>query len=242
MSLDDIWSEPLAEEPIVRGREKRLLFLPDDSDHDVEEQSGPPNGGDSRLPITDAPESRGTHSYKEKLDTIFADIDDEDLFADADKPMDLEGMRRRAQERIAATQLPIPSIPKDITDNSQMTEKTDHKQRHPVLKLDEERLLGPEGFPSLLKEYKSFKVSGKGKEVCSSDALAIFNNHLNFTSRDKTHDLERLFRMYYAWTHRLFPKYQFRDTVERVEKLCRARRMTVITWLNNLRSRIQDIT
>jgi hypothetical protein len=39
------------------------------------------------------------------------------------------------------------------------------KPRRPRAKLDEDRLLGPNGFPRLRDDLKRFKVKGKGKEV-----------------------------------------------------------------------------
>jgi len=43
--------------------------------------------------------------------------------------------------------------------------ETGKKKRAPRPKLDEERLLGPKGFPKLLEEAKKFKFGPKGKEV-----------------------------------------------------------------------------
>lgn len=199
--LDDIWAEPLAEEPIPASerRKKAPLFLPGDSDEET-------SGFQDLPPATETTEIEETlHPDKGKLDAIFADIDDgnEDIFANVDKAIDLEDMQNRAKAKIAATQ---PSTAMAVDDPQPTSKKDGSSQRRPVAKLDEERLLGPDGFPSLLKDYKAFKVSGKGREA---------------------QDLERLFRIYHGWTHRLFPKYRFQDTVERVEKLCRSRRMAV---------------
>ena len=33
--------------------------------------------------------------------------------------------------------------------------------------------------------------------------------------------------LYQLWAHRMFPKTQFRDTVEKVERVCRQKRMLV---------------
>ena len=40
-------------------------------------------------------------------------------------------------------------------------------------------------------------------------------------------DLNRLMNLYQFWAHKLFPKIQFSDLVERVEKLCHSKRMHV---------------
>jgi len=40
-------------------------------------------------------------------------------------------------------------------------------------------------------------------------------------------DLNRLIRMYQYWTHQMYPRHTFNDTIERVEKLTHSRRMHV---------------
>ncbi|QRW27491.1 chromosome segregation in meiosis protein 3 [Rhizoctonia solani] len=86
------------------------------------------------------------------------------------------------------------------------------KARKTLPKLDENRLLDQgDGMPALVRRSKEFKVKGKGHELS---------------------DLNRLMQMYQLWAHKMFPKMQFQDTVERVEKLCRTKRMHVAlsTW------------
>ncbi|KAF9520633.1 hypothetical protein BS47DRAFT_1378805 [Hydnum rufescens UP504] len=95
-------------------------------------------------------------------------------------------------------------------------EDKDKKKRRPVVKLDEERLLGPNGFPALLEQYKRFKPTGKGNEA---------------------KDLQRLLQMYQLWSHKMYPKTQFRDTAQKIENLCRSRRMhaALSGWKNEPR-------
>ncbi|KAF9265431.1 Swi3-domain-containing protein [Marasmius fiardii PR-910] len=114
--------------------------------------------------------------------------------------------------------LPSSSPTRDIDDGpvgggGQKTgtkDKTDKdggkKERRKPMRLDEARLLGPTGFPQLINDTKNFRVKGKGHEAT---------------------DLNRLLQVYQFWAHRMYPKSQFNDTVERVEKLCRSRRMNV---------------
>ncbi|KAJ7285779.1 replication fork protection component Swi3-domain-containing protein [Mycena rebaudengoi] len=59
-------------------------------------------------------------------------------------------------------------------------------------------------FPSAHKDTKKIKIKGKGHEAS---------------------DLNRLLQVYQLWTHRLYPKTPFKDTVDRVEKLCHSKRM-----------------
>ena len=40
-------------------------------------------------------------------------------------------------------------------------------------------------------------------------------------------DLDRVLQVYQFWSHRLYPKTRFKETVDRVEKLCHSKRMQV---------------
>ncbi|KAJ7632674.1 Swi3-domain-containing protein [Roridomyces roridus] len=85
------------------------------------------------------------------------------------------------------------------------------KPKKKTMRLDEGRLIGDSGFPQLIADTKEFKVKGKGHEAS---------------------DLNRLLQVYQFWTHRLYPKTPFKDTVDRVEKLCHSKRMhnQLSTW------------
>ncbi|KAJ7343433.1 replication fork protection component Swi3-domain-containing protein [Mycena albidolilacea] len=76
------------------------------------------------------------------------------------------------------------------------------KKPKKVLRLDEGRLI--DCFPQLIEDSKNIKIKGKGHEAS---------------------DLNRLLQVYQFWTHRLYPKTPFKDTVDRVEKLCHSKRM-----------------
>ncbi|GAA5978702.1 hypothetical protein JCM10908_004452 [Rhodotorula pacifica] len=76
------------------------------------------------------------------------------------------------------------------------------KKRRVVAKLDEERLLGPSGFPLLRDHMKKIKLKGKGHE---------------------RQDLKRVLTMYQLWSHQMYPKTNLRDTLQTVEKLCHKR-------------------
>ncbi|KAF8580872.1 Swi3-domain-containing protein [Ramaria rubella] len=225
MSLDDIWSEPaveidaLAREPTdvaeTRPRSRPALFLSDSEDDNAgiantnrasPLPASPPRNSD----VPQAPE-------KSQLDVLFAGLDDDDPFKDIAPAIDVEKLKRQADAKRAAARSREGGLSSTATasigDGSSSVQNQDEKNegkktkmKRVMPKLDEERLLGHDGFPRLIKEHKSFKVTGKGHEAA---------------------DLERLFRIYHAWTHKMYPKFQFRDTVDRVEKLCRSRRMAV---------------
>jgi replication fork protection complex subunit Csm3/Swi3 len=109
------------------------------------------------------------------------------------------------------------------------------KKRKPLPKLDETRLLGKDGFPQLLKDTKNFKPKGKGHEVI---IIIIFTSHLlapvltadvwtDATASTQAMDLDRVLQIYQFWSHKLYPKTRFKETVDRVEKLCHSKRMQV---------------
>ncbi|GAA6051843.1 hypothetical protein JCM3770_005493 [Rhodotorula araucariae] len=76
------------------------------------------------------------------------------------------------------------------------------KKRRVVAKMDETRLLGPNGFPKLRDDLKKVRIKGKGHEM---------------------QDLKRVLSTYQLWAHQMYPRTNFRDTLQTVEKLCRKR-------------------
>lgn len=44
-------------------------------------------------------------------------------------------------------------------------------------------------------------------------------------------DLDRVLQIYQFWSHKLYPKTRFKETVDRVEKLCHSKRMQVCAAL-----------
>ncbi|PTB70268.1 Swi3-domain-containing protein [Trichoderma citrinoviride] len=71
------------------------------------------------------------------------------------------------------------------------------RARVPAVKLDEERLLGPDGIPKLRKRAAGLKLKGKGHEFS---------------------DASRLLSFYQLWLDDLFPKARFLDALAMVEK------------------------
>lgn len=70
--------------------------------------------------------------------------------------------------------------------------------RRNIPKLDAQRLVSERGLPALRRVFESAKFRGKGHEAA---------------------DLKTLIRHMEHWAHRLFPKLQFEDFVDRVEYL-----------------------
>ncbi|PPQ86868.1 hypothetical protein CVT25_012587 [Psilocybe cyanescens] len=227
-SLDSIWDEPIVQDSPKRAnktqrgddddrtsrkpakRPRQTLFLAD-SDDDVEVPA-------SRT-VQRAPPAQDVD-----IDALFAEFDDDDDDSMGFKPLpprlNEAELTRQAEERARNTApsytphqiLPSSSPSRDTGSpnknkgSKDEKEKDEKKEPRRLAKLDENRLLGPSGFPQLIKMTKNFKIKGKGHEAT---------------------DLKRLLQQYQYWTHQLYPKTQFRDTVQRVEKLCHSRRMNI---------------
>ena len=209
VSLDSIWDDPVEDDAAHR---KQPLFL-----HDSDEENNNP-----MVPEIDL-----------ELDAIF-DIEEEFTFKPLASSVDTEALRKEAEERHRVNLPPLtphqilssspPRAPGAEANASAAGEKDKEgqKPRRKLATLDEGRLLGPGGFPKLIKDTKNFRLKGKGHEVRHLTVLRLCISFLT-----QVEDLDRLLRIYGYWTHALYPKTVFRDTVERIEKLCHSRRMNV---------------
>ncbi|KZV69501.1 Swi3-domain-containing protein [Peniophora sp. CONT] len=188
---------------------KRPLFLPGDSD---EEEA-------ARSPRRSSPPRAS--AAPDDIDAMFEGLDEIE-----DRPaLDLDRVRREADARNSAaarakyavnvgstqgvSQAQTKKGKERMTTGKESDEEKDEngkkkKQKKVRAKLDENRLLGELGFPQLMKDTKYFVPKGKGQEA---------------------KDLDRVMELYRMWAHRMWPKDKFKDTVQRVEKLCHSRRM-----------------
>ncbi|KAF5381090.1 hypothetical protein D9615_003997 [Tricholomella constricta] len=206
-SLDNDPVEGLAESHAPRASPPQPLFLADSDDDDL------PRPPPQRVPEVDV-----------DIDAMFADVENDDdpfNFQPLTSKLDSEALGREAEARHKKNMLSLTphaimssSPPRDMGDDEGSKSKAagndkgkdGKKERRKPMRLDEGRLLGPTGFPKLIKDTKNFRIKGKGHEVS---------------------DLNRLLQVLGYWTHGMYPKTTFRDTVERVEKLCHSRRMNV---------------
>ncbi|WWC67871.1 uncharacterized protein I206_101788 [Kwoniella pini CBS 10737] len=88
--------------------------------------------------------------------------------------------------------------------NGDDDEQEGGKKRRVMAKVDADRLTSDRGIPALCRAAKKFKVKGKGYE---------------------SQDLTNLLNMYQMWAHGMFPKGDFQHTINRVEVICRSKRM-----------------
>lgn len=243
IALEDIWDAPIAlsshpdpynaQEEVncddnavhLPNRPHSSLFLASDSEDE-----------DVKSPIR-----QGTRIAIDRPDiaALFDDLDDdpEANFQELAPSLDIDALRRQADAENAkmlgrtaqaASRRSTGEGTNDSADDKKgktadMRDKDGGKEkRKPLPKLDEARLLGPDGFPALVKQAKNFKPRGKGHEVRSVQLCSFQVAHAIQVS-----DLNRLLQVYQFWTHKMYPKTQFRGTVQRVEKLCHSKRMHV---------------
>ena len=245
VSLDDIWDAPTEPQP----RAKTPSAIPIDLDDDLPGPS-PAKRPRTKLFLSDSedgspkkpppPRSSATSNLNPEINALFDDLepDPDDAPAELAPSLDLDALRRQAAARHVAK---VPSLtPREILPSSSPTRDLDDgdgdvgkgnkdagdgekPKRRQIQRLNEARLLGPDGFPALVKQIKDFKPKGKGHEVCSSELI-----HENVVdSLPEASDLNRLMQTYQFWTHKLYPKNHFQENVQRIEKLCHSKRMTV---------------
>ncbi|KAI5899348.1 Swi3-domain-containing protein [Schizophyllum commune H4-8] len=207
-ALDAIWdddaelastSRPGASEDNVGKSSEPLFIYGDESDTDKD---------------TRAPNAAGGGMDDAELEAMFDEgalemIDARAIQAKAEEAVRREEARRPKKKPAERHQiLPSSSPPPEGFDDhdaggAKAGKDGEKKRRKPIV-LDESRLISPIGFPQLIEDTKNFKIKGKGHEAT---------------------DLNRLLNIYQFWAHRMYPRTQFNDTVERIEKLCHSRRM-----------------
>lgn len=168
--LEDDDDEPdIAPRPSKRPRSSEALFLAGDSDDE------------------EPPSRRPPPSSRPDIDAMFADLDndeDESLqFQPLGDSIDKEKTRREAAKRAAADipeasqyeVMPSSSPARDGEGNvvrsgkgGKQQDEGEEKERKKIARMDEARLVGPTGFPALIKSTKEFVPKGKGHEVRSN--------------------------------------------------------------------------
>uniref|UniRef100_A0A8C8STZ2 TIMELESS-interacting protein n=1 Tax=Pelusios castaneus TaxID=367368 RepID=A0A8C8STZ2_9SAUR len=103
--------------------------------------------------------------------------------------------RDEGVEGAIANEEPDGNKPSQTKDSPVSTKKA---IKRPIPKLDAQRLISERGLPALRHMFDNAKFKGKGHE---------------------TEDLKTLLRHMEHWAHRLFPKLQFDDFIDRVESL-----------------------
>ncbi|KAH8116915.1 replication fork protection component Swi3-domain-containing protein [Phellopilus nigrolimitatus] len=243
VSLDDIWSESLENSPSPPRREAVAGGADDDEEDSVFRPSKrrrstlfleDPDEGDEESTSL-AKSAQGPGNAVPDISSLFDDLEEPAPAASTSKPFDLAAVRREAQRR-AEKEAPASSFPKyAVQSSSPPRDGMDGegkenafgahkggdggKEKRPIAKLDETRILGKDGLPALVQLCKDFKPKGKGHELS---------------------DLNRLFSVYQFWAHKMYPKITFSDTVNRVEKLCHSKRMHVSlsVWRDEAKGKI----
>ncbi|KAH8107043.1 Swi3-domain-containing protein [Cristinia sonorae] len=227
VDLDSIWDAPVQPQSPPRPSAPVAIEVDDDDD-----PPGPPPSKRPRttLFLSDSedgspkkpppPRASNASALDPKINALFDDLDEDDGFQGLRPSLDIDALRREAARNIVKAPsytpheiLPSSSPPRDGDggDNGDGEGGSGKKdgakpKRKQLPMLNEARLLGPEGFPALVKHTKDFKPRGKGQEVS---------------------DLNRLMQIYQVWAHKMYPKNHFQENVKRIEKLCHSKRMVV---------------
>jgi hypothetical protein len=174
-SIDDIWDAPVElpapQQPEARRSSSSLL----------------PGSDDGRDEHADPPAA----SSNPDIDALFADIENQGLTYQP--ALDLDALRREADARYARTATPTTLTPHAILPSSSPARDVDDnrgdgkgkgrddggkKTRRKMPRLDEGRLLGPDGFPRLIQDAKNFRPKGKGHEVRLNSITAAISSLL----------------------------------------------------------------
>lgn len=184
VALEDIWDTP-ADNPPSRPNPPAAASdddgSPRPSKHRRSTQPLFHPDSDDDLPAARPSVPRTPSGVPEDLDAHFNfDDDDDPQLAELRPSLDTEQLQREAEAKYSRKNapytphqvLPSSSPPRDgdgLTARwgaaAKEKEGEGEKKKRPQIKMDEARLLGPDGFPALMKQTKEFKPKGKGHEV-----------------------------------------------------------------------------
>lgn len=170
----DIDEQDALVRPSPAKRRRTTLFLSSDSEDDSQPKSS--------KPISTQQPPR-TPQKRADIEALFDGLDDDDAFQDLGPSLNIDQLRKQAAANLPSLTpheiLPSSSPPRDFggddgdaRDGGAGARGKDkdkdgdglHK-RKVVVKLDDARLLSPDGFPALVKQAKHFKPRGKGHEA-----------------------------------------------------------------------------
>ncbi|KAF8744553.1 Swi3 protein, partial [Rhizoctonia solani] len=207
--MDNIWDDDAVQVSRNGSSRARIVTESDEEDRPLKRAR---TAGASK-PLFN-PESDDEDNLPADVGALFDGLDDDYDLQQLPPQLNIGELQRESDQRVAVEAAKKRLMRGDVMDVSGPVDVDGKaaKARKTLPKLDENRLLDQgDGMPALVRRSKEFKVKGKGHELS---------------------DLNRLMQMYQLWAHKMFPKMQFQDTVERVEKLCRTKRMHVAlsTW------------
>ena len=166
--------------------QKRIDRTNDENDDSEERPSKRPrqdlflSDSDDTIPSVKRKDPQATQDIDALFD-VEDDIDEEMTFKPLPPALNEEELRSQAEARyrkelppltphqVLPTQLDTTEKPepdRQRTSNGNQA-KDEKKERRRLVKLDENRLLSPDGFPQLMKMTKDFRINGKGHEVLS---------------------------------------------------------------------------
>ncbi|CAE6422160.1 unnamed protein product [Rhizoctonia solani] len=206
--MDNIWDDDAVQ--VSRSGPSRTRVLSESDEEDRPQKRARTTGAKQPLFNPDSDDEGAGADLPPDVGALFDGLNDDDYdMQQLPAQLNIDDLQRESDQRVALDAAKKRLMSGDVMDLSGPVDGDGKgaKPRKTLPKLDEERLLDRrDGMPALVRRAKEFKVKGKGHELS---------------------DLNRLMQMYQLWAHKMFPKMQFQDTVERVEKLCRTKRMHV---------------
>lgn len=189
-AVEDIWDLPV--EPSSPRRTSAPHVVDDDDDEvDIASRSSKrPRSEPLFLVDSDDDQPSARHpaptpsASRNEIDAMFQEAEDDDGldFQPLAPSLDFAALTRQANAKHAKTALPsltphevLPSSspPPDGGGAAEWSAKGgkggddgEKKERKKIARMDETRLVGPSGFPALMKSTKDFTPKGKGHEVC----------------------------------------------------------------------------
>ncbi|CAE7215153.1 unnamed protein product [Rhizoctonia solani] len=205
--MDNIWDDDAVQ--VSRSGPSRARVLSDSDEEDRPQKRARTTGANKPLFNPDSDDEGGAELPPD-VGALFDGLNDDDYDMQQLPPqLNIDELQRESDQRVATETAKKRLMRGDVMDLSGPADGDGKaaKTRKALPKLDEERLLNDrDGMRALVRRAKELNIKGKGHELS---------------------DLNRLMQMYQLWAHKMFPKMQFQDTVERVEKLCRTKRMHV---------------
>jgi len=196
-----IWDEPTVPDSPKRAEKSRPIDVVDIEDDDVVSQRpkkrprqklfyADSDDDDDNIPGPSNTETilKAPPPHDIDIDALFAGVDDDDddeLSRPLPAILDEDELARQAEARFKKNPPPLtlheilpsssPARDEERKNGKKGRENEDDekKVRRRQLKLDENLLLSPTGFPLLIKMTKDFRIKGKGHEVSLFTVLPL---------------------------------------------------------------------
>ncbi|KAF9075242.1 replication fork protection component Swi3-domain-containing protein [Rhodocollybia butyracea] len=181
---------------------------------------------DNEVEFVSRPSTSASTASSSSGNPLFLPDDDEDNFGDHNQdnhPSEHQDNVDEIFDNALGDDLNFDYVPLARNSEIDYDELEREAQRKAKIKVPRHAILSSSPPPDLGNDASKGR-KGKGKD----DGEKLIEDTKHFRIKGKGHeetDLKRLLQIYQYWTHRMYPKSQFKDTVARVEKLCHSKLM-----------------